>query len=402
MKEITIMEAQKEILTTAISDRELERRWQAVRKNMRDQKVDYLVMQNDNEWLGGYAKWFTDVPARNAQAHTVIFPLDEEMTTITHGGQPPGDMGPPAWTLRGVKQRLTTPFFKSAFYTGTYEATLAVEVLKKKKQAKIGILGKSSMSAAFYEYLIRNLPGAGFIEAAELVDAIKAIKSAEEIELIRRTARLQDQAMAYAEKAVRPGRRDFEIVADMIHHVTDLGSEEQLVLAGSGPAGQPVAIRKRHYQNRILREGEQFTLMIEVNGPGGLYTEIGRIFFIGKPPAELTEAVQAAIEIQEATLKLLRPGADPAEIWRSHNRLLEQRAFQPETRAYAHGQGYDLVERPLIRDDEPMKLQVGMNIAVHPTIGTDRVWTWVCDNYLITETGVSECLHHTPKGIICL
>jgi Xaa-Pro aminopeptidase len=396
------VDEQKGILTAAISDRELERRWQAVRKNMRDQKVDYLVMQNDNEWLGGYVKWFTDVPARNAQAHTVIFPLDEEMTTITHGGQPPGDMGPPAWTLRGVKTRLTAPFFQSVSYTGAYEAEPAVKVLKQNKNAKIGILGKTTMSASFYEHLLKNLPGANFVDASEWVDPIKAIKSAEEIELIRRTARLQDQAMAYAEKAIRPGRRDFEIVADMIHYVTDLGSEEQLVLAGSGPAGQPVAIRKRHYQNRVLREGEQFTLMIEVNGPGGLYAEIGRIFFIGRPPAELTEAVQAAIEIQEATLKLLRPGADPAEIWHAHNRLLEQRAFQPETRAYAHGQGYDLVERPLIRDDEPMKLQVGMNIAVHPTVGTERVWAWVCDNYLITETGVSECLHKTPKGIICL
>lgn len=392
----------REIMTTAVSDPEIERRWQAVRRNMSDQKIDYLVMQNDNEWLGGYVKWFTDIPARNAQAHTVIFALDEEMTTITHGGQPPGDMGPPAWTLRGVKTRLTAPFFQSVSYTGAYEAELAVKVLKQKKKAKIGILGKTTMSAAFYEHLIKNLPEMIFVDASECVDPIKAIKSEEEIALIRRTARLQDKAMAYAEKAVRPGRRDFEIVADMIHYVTDLGSEEQLILAGSGPAGQPVAIRKRHFQNRILKEGEQFTLMIEVNGPGGLYTELGRIFFVGQPPAELTEAVQAAIEIQEATLKLLHPGADPAEIWNSHNRLLKQRKFQPETRAYAHGQGYDLVERPLIRNDEPMRLQAGMNIAVHPTIGTDRVWSWVCDNYLITETGVSECLHHTPKGIICL
>lgn len=396
------MNEEKEILVLSVSDRELERRWQAVRKNMRDQKIDYLVMQNDNEWLGGYVKWFTDVPARNAQAHTVIFPLDEEMTTITHGGLPPGDMGPPAWTLRGVKTRLTAPFFKSAFYTATYEATLAVEVLKKRKQAKIGILGKSSMSAAFYEYLIRNLPGAGFVEAAELVDTVKAIKSAEEIELIRKTAQLQDRAMEYAKKAVQPGRRDFEITADMTRCVMELGSEEQLILAGSGPAGRPVPIRKRHYQNRVLREGEQFTLMLEVNGPGGLYTEIGRIFFLGRAPSELTEAVATAIELQAATLKLLRPGADPAEIWRAHNRLSEQRGVLPETRAYAHGQGYDLVERPLIRDDEPMRLQAGMNIAVHPTVGNDRVWAWVCDNYLITETGVSECLHQTPKGIICL
>lgn len=392
---------EREIVTESISDQELERRWRETRKRMKEEDIDFLVMQNDNEWLGGYVKWFTDVPAKNAQPHTVIFPVDEEMTTITHGGKPPGDVGPPAWTLRGVKRRLTAPFFRSAAFTNTYDVELAVEVLKARKKARIGILGKGSMSAAFYEHLLKNLSGWSVVEAADLVDPVKAVKSDEEINLIKKTAVLQDHAIDYAKKAIRPGRRDFEIIADIIHHVTDSGSEEQLVLGGSGPVGQPVAIRKRHFQNRMVREGDQFSLLIEVNGPGGMYTEIGRIFFVGgRVPAELNDAAALAVEIQEATLRMLRPGADPADIWRANNALLERKGFLPETRLYAHGQGYDLVERPLIRDDEPMKLQAGMNITVHPTVGSDRVWVWVCDNYLVTTTGVSECLHKTPKEII--
>jgi hypothetical protein len=47
-----------------------------------------------------------------------------------------------------------------------------------------------------------------------------------------------------------------------------------------------------------------------------------------------------------------------------------------------------------------MKLQANMNITVHPTVGTDRVWAWVCDNYIVTKAGVSECLHKTAKGIL--
>jgi Xaa-Pro aminopeptidase len=395
--------SEADIVTQSISDQELERRWRAVRKRMNEENLDFLVMQNDNEWLGGYVKWFTDVPAKNAQPHTVIFPVDEEMTTITHGGKPPGDVGPPAWTLRGVGRRLTAPFFRSAAFTDTYDAELAAEVLRARKWARIGILGKGAMSAAFYEHLLKNLAGHSVVEAADLVDPIKAVKSDEEQDLIRKTAALQDQAIEYAKKAIRPGRKDFEVIADIIHYVTDLGSEEQLVLGGSGPPGRPVAIRKRHFQNRMVREGDQFSLLIEVNGPGGMYTEIGRIFLVGSDvPSELSDAAALARELQEATLKMIRPGAHPAEIWRANNVLLEQEGFLPETRLYAHGQGYDLVERPLIRDDEPMTLQAGMNITVHPTVGSDRVWVWVCDNYLVTETGVSECLHKTPKDIIGL
>ena len=66
---------------------------------------------------------------------------------------------------------------------------------------------------------------------------------------------------------------------------------------------------------------------------------------------------------------------------------------------YAHGQGYDLVERPAIREEEPMRLQANMNIAVHPMSGTKTVFAWVCDNYLVTESGASECLHKTAKKV---
>jgi hypothetical protein len=55
------------------------------------------------------------------------------------------------------------------------------------------------------------------------------------------------------------------------------------------------------------------------------------------------------------------------------------------------------VERPAIRDDKPMKLKVRMNITVHPITATNRIWAWLCDNYLITDSGVSECLHKTLR-----
>jgi len=393
------MNDSKESLTASVSDQELERRWSAVRKGMKEEAIDFLVMQNDNEWLGGYVKWFTDIPARNGYPNTVIFPIDEGMTSITCGGKPPGDLGPPEWTMRGVKQRLTAPFFKSLMYSNTYDAELAVNEIKKRKKAKIGIVGKGAMSAAFLDHLRKGLAGFDFLEATNMVDQIKAVKSEEEIVLIRKTAALQDEAIEYAKSAIRPGRRDFEIVADIIHRVTDLGSEEQLLIGGSGPLGTPVPMKKRHFQNRVVREGDQFSLMIEVNGPGGMYGEIGRTFFVGKVPAELYDANELCKETQMVTVNLMKPGADPAEIWRINNEFLVKKGQLPETRLFAHGQGCDLVERPAIRDDETMKLQAGMNIAVHPIIGSDKIWVWVCDNFLITESGVCEHLHKVPQEI---
>jgi Xaa-Pro aminopeptidase len=78
---------------------------------------------------------------------------------------------------------------------------------------------------------------------------------------------------------------------------------------------------------------------------------------------------------------------------------MKQKGVPPESRVYSHSQGYDLIERPLIRADETMNLEKGMNMSVHPAYATSSMFAHICDNYLIEENGVSECLHKTPKQI---
>jgi Xaa-Pro aminopeptidase len=394
------MEDPHDRLTTCISTAELERRWKASREMMRAHDLDFLLMRQDEEFLGGYVKWFSDFSARHSYPFTVILPVDDEMTFITCGGTPPADPFPPQWAVRGVKARLGAPYFESVHYTSTYDAELAVGVLKERKRGTIGLVGRSYIPITFYEYVQKHLDGWTFVDATDWVDQIKVIKSAEEIELIRKTAALQDKAMEHVRTCIRPGRRGFEIMAEAQHSVVDQGSERQLILVNSAPPGTPAPYTFRHFHNRVLRDGDQFSILIEVNGPGGFYTEIGRVFSLGEPSQELLEAFAVALEAQELNLTMLKPGASPKEIFEANNRFLEQRGYQPERRLHAHGQGYDLVERPLIRPEEPMPLAAGMNVTVHPAAFNERVWAVVCDNYLITDSGVSECLHKTPKEII--
>ena len=67
------MVSPNERILTRISDAELERRWRAVRKAMRAQGIDALVMQNTSDWNGGAVRWFTDLPAPNGYPRTDIF-----------------------------------------------------------------------------------------------------------------------------------------------------------------------------------------------------------------------------------------------------------------------------------------------------------------------------------------
>ena len=394
------MEDPKERLTTCISTAELERRWKAAREMMDDRGLDFLLMRQDEEFLGGYARWFSDIPARYSYPITLIFPSDDEMIIITSGPRPPAEPFLKGWSVRGVKKSLGAPYFPSIHYTGTYDAELAVGVLKEKKKAAIGLLGSSFIPVNFCDYLRKHLPDSQFVDATDDIDQIKVIKSPEEIELIRRTAEIQDVAMEHVKKSVRPGRRDFEVFADAQHSLVTQGSEQQLILVGSSLPGTSARWQFRHYQNRVMKQGDQVSVLLETNGPGGLYTEIGRLFSIGEPAQEWQDAFGVAVEAQEITLKFLRPGAKPKDIWDANNEFLQSRGYRTEKRLYAHGQGYDLVERPLIRDDEPMEIKAGMNITIHPCAINERLWATVCDNYLVTKTGVSTCLHRTPKEII--
>lgn len=392
----------KERLTKCISTQELERRWALAREAMREHKVDYLLMRNDEEFVGGYIKWFSDLSARHSYPFTVIFPVDDEMTLITVGPKAPGEPYPPKWAVRGVKQRLSAPYFASAHYTHVYDAELAVSVLKEKKKAVVGLVGKSYIPINFYEYLVKHLPGVKFVDMTDPIDQLKAVKSAEELELIRATAALQDAAIVHVTSKIKPGLRDFDIYAEAQYSVTKQGSERQLILACSAPKGVHASFQYRHFQNRVIREGDQLSLLIEVNGPGGFYTEIARTFSLGQPSQELVDAHAFAVEAQKHTLRLLKPGADPKAMLAAHNEFLAKNGFKPELRLYAHGQGYDLVERPFFLVDETMPVKTGMNITVHPAAVTDTVWVNVCDNYIIGPDGPGECLHQTPKEIIII
>lgn len=393
------MEDLTNCMSMGVSTGELERRWAFAREAMRADQIDFLIIRNDEEFLGGYVRWFTDVPARHSYPYTVIFPVDDEMTLVSPGPFAPRDPGPPPWSVRGVKKRLGAPYFSSAHFTSSYDVELVAGVLKEKKNPVIGFVGTANIPFVFYEYLKKNLTGAKFVDMTDKIDLFKAIKSEEEISLIKRAAEMQDMAFEHVLKTIKPGMKESDVYTEAVYSCNRQGSSRGLVLVGSGPSGNAVPFKPLHLQNKVIQEGDYLSLLIEMNGPGGFYTELGRTISFGKPSQELQDAFGIAVEAQALTLENLKPGSNCKELWDDNNEFLVKKGYLAEARLYAHGQGYDLVERPLIRPDDPMVIEAGMSIVVHPTAATDSVWTGVVDNYMVTENGVSPCLHQTPKKI---
>ena len=385
-----------------ISTEELERRWRLTRELMKERGIDFLIIQNSNDYLGGYVKWFTDIPALHGYPASVIFPSSDEMTTIWHGSSDPARSGPPEWLMRGVKKRISTTIMLSLNYTTSYDAQKVVEELKGYKDCCISFVNEGAMTAAFSRTIRERLSGAKFVDVTDEIDEIKAVKSPEEIERIKESAHIHDEAWKACLQAIEPGAKAFEVAAMGRLKCRMMGGEQQFILIGSAPAGQAFPYTSIHAMNRELRDGDQIGILVEAVDPAGYYTHLHRIACIGKIPEDLQMQFEVVKEAQQLTLNMLKPGADPLEMLWANNEFLKSRDYPEETRIYAHGQGYDLVERPSFQPGETMKIRAGMNIAVHPAVLTQKATATICDNYIVTETGVSECIHQTPKEIFLI
>jgi Xaa-Pro aminopeptidase len=385
-----------------ISTQELERRWAAIRAAMKEQNIDVLLMQNNNDHMGGYTKYVTDIPATNGYPVTVVLPRDDAMTQINQG---PFDMdreldvnGSDGFH-RGIKRLLTTPSYASAPYTRDYDPELACKALEPYRNGTIGLVGTYEMSFAMVDYVKRKFPDATYVEASDMMDRIKVIKSEEEIELIKGTAAQQVAAMQAVINEIKPGMKDSDVAAIALHAGHDLGSEQGVYLCQSWETGNPAAIGPRHNQDRVIREGDTFNMLVENNGAGGFFTEIGRTIVLGEATREQHDEFEFTLKTQRFTLDMLKPGTPCAEIWHAYNAFMVDNHRDPESRLYCHGQGYDMVERPLIRKDEPMTIEKNMNIVCHPGYFRGNVFSWICDNYIIGDNGPGDSIHNMAQKL---
>jgi Xaa-Pro aminopeptidase len=388
-----------ERVATRISANELERRWAAVRREMAARGIDALVMQNASDWLGGYVKWFTDVPAHNDYPRTVIFHRDDLMTLVEMGASGRRDrLGGKDVNNPGIGEIIYSPSFFSVAYTHDYDPVLVAGELARRGCKTIGLIGRGALPSGLVD-AIRNKVSATLVDASDLVDRIKAIKSPEEIALLRATAAMQDAVFAKVVAAIKPGMRDCDLGAIAQYEGQLLGSEQGIFRGSSEPLGRPAILRGRHFQDRVLRNDDYISLLIENNCSGGYYTELARTMVLGKASSELRDAFAVVCAAQKHTVSNLKPGASCPDIYAAHNAFMQSHGAPPEQRLYGHSQGYDMVERPLLRNDETIPIAADMCVAVHPGFPTKTNFVFICDNFLIHQDGSVEHMHKAEQKI---
>jgi Xaa-Pro aminopeptidase len=389
-------------VSPGVSRVELERRWALARERMRELGCEALVVQGaaNTVGIGGHFRWFTGASALTSYAQTAIVPLQGAITLVAHGGLgSEARLGGSDPAYPGVDRRLGTASFPAVHYTGSYDADIVAREIRRAGFASIGLIGANSAYHGFMERLKDQLADVRIVDATPAIDRAKAIKSEEEIAWIRRTAAVQDAVLEKVAAFIRPGLKDFEVMAYAQYVGHTLGSETGYMLGSSAPPGRPAALLLRPLQGREIRVRDIVLVQVETAGPGGFFAHVARFFVLGKTPPELAQAFDAMVAAQDFTLRLLTPGTPCRDIFSAYNAYMRERGFAEETRLHCHGQGYDSVEPPLVRHDEEMTIGADMNIGIHPSVLTHDLFATVCDNFLTRPDGAAERLHRTPRKI---
>lgn len=383
-----------------VSMSELERRWQLLRAHMRERGLDVLISQGTTDSLSGHVRWITGFESFGYMKVALFF-ADGPMTTVEHGalgGRRTLNGDDP--THPGIAEIISTSAISSIHYTGQYEAQLVVEELRRRGCRRVGLVARSAMPYGFASGVIEGLRGAvEFSDETDAIDLLKAVKSTEEIEELRRTCAMQDAAFARVVAEVRPGMRDIDVTALAERVCRASGSDAGVLLAQSASPGRPAALGGFRFQARTVAAGDQVSMLVELNGAGGYYGELGRVLVLGRASNALREGFEIVREAQAHSVSLMRVGALCSDIARAHDEFMARHALPPELRLYSHGQGYDLVERPLVRSDEPMRLAANMFLSCHPSIFSPSLFAFLCDNFLVQEHGLPERMHRTAQQV---
>ena len=367
---------------------------------MADAQIDALFVHSHVDGLGGATSWFAGLPAGGGYPVSLVFSATEPMTAIVHGpigGDRPVPADDPV--LHGIGRMLTTASFASVRACDGYDAELALDALRALRPRRVGIVGAAQIPWSMLDHLTRGLGDVEVVDARELVDPIKAVKSPAEQEILRATAALQDEALHHAFAIARPGMRESDLAAEVQRFCQQRGSEGGVYMVGSAPVGEPAQFQIRHQQHRVIQDGDQLTFVVENSGPGGYFSHVGRIGVFGRAPAQMLEEHAFALEAQQLCVDLLRPGAAPADVIAAYDDHMRANGRPPESRLLGHGQGYDLVERPLIRADETLDVAAGMQIGVHPMYVRNDVFAYCCDDYLITDDGAQR-IHGFAQEVV--
>ena len=233
------------------------------------------------------------------------------------------------------------------------------ELRSRFRNATFGIAGMELMEAQFV--------ADSDISATNPVEALRRVKTSEEIEILRAASRLADIGYKFFVDTIEVGMAEYELVAEIESFLKARGAEDNFMLIGSG--GTEV-FGMRPPTERRFQKGDNVTteLSPQVNG---YYAQICRTLVLGEPSENQKRSFSIFREAQQAAEDFLKPGVNISDVARVQNDVFRREGFgeytgSKYTRVRGHNLGLHPDENPYVLEDVHCNVDPGMVLIAHP------------------------------------
>ena len=253
-----------------------------------------------------------------------------------------------------VRQR-----FESGSLTSVAIAAAAAGVVKRLPTGDLRIgIEPAALPADAFRQLESGLPRARFVDAAAVLDALRAVKTPEEVARLREGTRRNREALEAVFRAGGAGLTTREIAGrvEREHGARQLHHLYALVCAGPGFFRAP-SDRRRWQEDRLLHIDSGCLHQ-------GYISELCRSGYLGRPSRLADGLLRGCADLEKAVLGQLRPGLPARELQAVAAEFLRGHPHGELGRFIAHGIGLVHHEDPVVSAASPAVLEAGMVLSL--------------------------------------
>jgi Xaa-Pro aminopeptidase len=246
----------------------------------------------------------------------------------------------------------------------------------------------------------RALPGAALELAGPVVDRLRMVKTAAEIEELALAGAAIDRVHARMGEWLRVGRTEAEVGADIARAIVEEGHvAADFTIVGSGPNG---ASPHHELSGRTVEPGDLVVVDIGGMTATGYRSDCTRTYVVGgSPDASVAEWYGVLRTAQEAATAAVRPGVTAEEVDATARRVIDEAGWGEHfIHRTGHGIGLDTHEAPYVVAGNDLPLRPGMAFSVEPGIYlAGRHGARIEDIVVCTEDGV-RTLNDGPRALV--
>jgi len=241
-----------------------------------------------------------------------------------------------------------------------------------------------------YQVLAADLPGAQLINATHMLEQMRAIKTPQELALLRTASDLITDSMLATMALADEGWTKARIIEELRRQETNRGLHFDYCLLTLG------ASHNRAASSQYWQPGE----VMSMDSGGNWHGYIGdlcRMAVLGEPDAELQDLLAELETVQQAAFSMVRPGVSGGELIAAGEASLRAIPSAAHMDFFAHGMGLISHEVPFLMTNHPVayegvdagrNLEPGMVLSVETTmLHPRRGFLKLEDTLAVTETG---------------